>query len=286
MIAKFRLTTGMAIVLAGGQALAATGDAQGCKDPAMFPDRVPGYTIAKCATANDAADMRTRAGVEKVMGTVTRVLYQTGAKGGGATQDYVLANYQNALKGIGAEVLVSGITGYTARLEVEGRDTWVRVQPVGAVFGGNLSSYEVIIAAKDAGAQVVTAQRLLNALEKDGFVTLYINFETNKWDLKPDAAPVIQQIVGLLKLSPALRVSIDGHTDNVGTPEANKTLSENRARSVMQAVAGAGIDAKRMQARGFGAEKPIADNRREDGRAKNRRADARVEHGETYGLRH
>lgn len=273
MISKRRIIAAALVFLAGGQAWAATGDAQGCKDPAMFPSRVPGYVIAKCSTANDVADMRARSGVEKIMGTVTRVLYQAPARGGGSTQDYVMANYQNALKGIGAEVLVSGITGFTARLDVEGRDTWVRVQPVGAAFNNNLSSFEVIIAARDGGAQVVTAQRLLNALEKEGFVTLYINFDTGKWDLKPDAAPTIRQIVALLKLSPGLRVSIDGHTDNVGAPETNTILSENRARSVVRAVVEAGIDGRRLQSRGFGEGKPVADNRSEDGRAKNRRVE-------------
>ena len=147
------------------------------------------------------------------------------------------------------------------------------MQPVGGVFNNNLSSFEVIIAAREAAAQVVTAQRMLNALEKDGYVTLYINFDTGKWDIKPDAAPTIQQIVALLKMSPNLRVSIDGHTDNVGTPASNRTLAENRARSVMQTVVAGGIDAKRLQSRGFGEEKPIADNRSEDGRAKNRRVE-------------
>ncbi len=272
-MSRSRLFAAVLVFLSSGQLWAAAGDSKGCSDPAMFPNRVPGYAIAKCSTANDAVDMRTRAGVEKVLGTVTKVLYQAPSRGAGSTQDYIMANYQNALKDVGAEVLVSGITGFTARLNVEGRDTWVRVQPVGGVFNNNLLSFEVIIAARDAAAQVVTAQRMLNALEKDGYVTLYINFDTGKWDIKPDATPTIQQIVALLKMSPNLRVSVDGHTDNVGTPASNKTLAENRARSVMQAVVAGGIDAKRLQSRGFGEEKPIADNRSADGRAKNRRVE-------------
>ena len=70
-----------------------------------------------------------------------------------------------------------------------------------------------------------------------------------------------------------LNISIEGHTDNVGTPAANKTLSENRARAVMQAVVAQGIAASRLRSAGHGQEKPIADNRSEDGRAKNRRVE-------------
>jgi outer membrane protein OmpA-like peptidoglycan-associated protein len=70
-----------------------------------------------------------------------------------------------------------------------------------------------------------------------------------------------------------MKISIEGHTDNVGAAAANKTLSDNRARSVMNAVVGGGIAANRLSAAGFGADKPIADNRSEDGRAKNRRVE-------------
>ncbi|NJN63855.1 MAG: OmpA family protein [Acidobacteria bacterium] len=64
-----------------------------------------------------------------------------------------------------------------------------------------------------------------------------------------------------------------GHTDNVGQPAPNKALSEKRAQSVMAAVIAGGIDAKRLSAAGFGQERPVADNRTEEGRAKNRRVE-------------
>ena len=77
----------------------------------------------------------------------------------------------------------------------------------------------------------------------------------------------------MLKAAPTLSIGIEGHTDNVGQALANKTLSEKRAQSVMAAVVGAGIDAKRLTAAGFGQERPVADNRSEEGRAKNRRVE-------------
>lgn len=90
---------------------------------------------------------------------------------------------------------------------------------------------------------------------------------------EPDGVGIVAEIVKALKSSPDLRVSIEGHTDNVGQPAPNKALSEKRAQSVMAAVIAGGIDAKRLSAAGFGQERPVADNRTEEGRAKNRRVE-------------
>jgi outer membrane protein OmpA-like peptidoglycan-associated protein len=66
---------------------------------------------------------------------------------------------------------------------------------------------------------------------------------------------------------------VEGHTDNVGNPKSNKTLSNERANSVVAAIISQGIDAKRLSAAGYGQDKPIADNKTEEGRAKNRRVE-------------
>jgi outer membrane protein OmpA-like peptidoglycan-associated protein len=121
--------------------------------------------------------------------------------------------------------------------------------------------------------QVVSANRLLDELNRNGFIALYINFDTGKATLRPDARPVIDEIAKALQGDPSLRIRIDGHTDNVGQAAANKKLAEDRARAVLEAVAGAGVDRKRLAAAGFGADKPISDNKTEEGRAKNRRVE-------------
>jgi len=77
----------------------------------------------------------------------------------------------------------------------------------------------------------------------------------------------------MLSADPALKLSIEGHTDNAGNAGHNKTLSMDRAKSVMQAAVKQGIAAGRLSAQGMGQERPIADNRTEDGRAKNRRVE-------------
>lgn len=84
---------------------------------------------------------------------------------------------------------------------------------------------------------------------------------------------MVEQITKLLKDNPGLTISVEGHTDNVGTPQSNKLLSEQRAKAVMAAVVKGGVAATRMSAVGWGQEKPVADNRTEGGRAKNRRGE-------------
>lgn len=191
---------------------------------------------------------------------------------------YVTANYANAIKSIGGELLQDPAKSsladrLTARALVDGRRVWVHLTSASGLVGGNWASYKLVVLQEDAAAQVVSARQMLDALSQAGFIALYIPFDTAKWDLKPEGQSVVREIAGLLQAQPALKVSIEGHTDNVGTPAANKTLSENRARAVMQAVVAQGIAADRLSSAGHGQEKPIADNRSEEGRAKNRRVE-------------
>ncbi|MGZ3614206.1 MAG: OmpA family protein, partial [Thermodesulfobacteriota bacterium] len=132
---------------------------------------------------------------------------------------------------------------------------------------------ELVILEMQPMTQEVTADAMYAALNKDGFVALYINFDTGKSDITPESRGIVDQIAALLQAHPELKVSIEGHTDNVGTPQSNKTLSLQRAKSVMNAVGQKGIAATRLTAVGWGQEKPIADNRSEEGRAKNRRVE-------------
>jgi outer membrane protein OmpA-like peptidoglycan-associated protein len=149
-----------------------------------------------------------------------------------------------------------------------GKETWIALE----VFNEG-RNYELVIVEMGAMTQEVTADAMYDALNKDGFIALYINFDTGKSDIKPESMGTIEQIATVLKAHPDLKVSIEGHTDNVGTPQSNKTLSQERAKSVMSAVAQKGIAANRMTAVGWGQEKPIADNRSEEGKAKNRRVE-------------
>jgi outer membrane protein OmpA-like peptidoglycan-associated protein len=267
-----------AITYVTANSLAAGADAAKCKDPAMFPKRVPNYAIASCKTSNDSETFRWPGGSEQPLGLRTEVVYRVGDIEKGASPKYIVANYANAIKSIGGTLLLDPAKTtlgdrLTARVDVEGRDVWVHVTSDGAVVKGNWQTYKVITLAGDQAAQVVTAQKLLDELNRDGFVTLYVNFDTAKWDIKPESQSTIDDVAAMLNANPAIKVSVEGHTDNVGQPAANKTLSANRARSVMEALVKGGVEAGRLESNGHGQDKPIADNRTEEGRAKNRRVE-------------
>jgi OOP family OmpA-OmpF porin len=77
--------------------------------------------------------------------------------------------------------------------------------------------------------------------------------------------------VDVLNKDPELKIEIQGHTDNTGTRRYNQTLSEKRARAVMEYITNKGIDEDRLSAVGYGPDRPIADNSTAEGRALNRR---------------
>lgn len=184
----------------------------------------------------------------------------------------VLAEHVEALAKVGGKFLnpEAGENGPAVfGLPVsEGRSRWVVLDDN---FGGRYTLFQVTQQA--ARASTVSVTDLANAIKADGWATLYIEFDTNKSELKADGQAAVTEIVKLLRQEPALRLSIDGHTDNVGDAAANRKLALARAQAVQAAVAAQGIEAKRLSAKGFGPDVPIADNRREDGRAKNRRVE-------------
>ncbi|MBJ6764829.1 OmpA family protein [Myxococcaceae bacterium JPH2] len=104
-----------------------------------------------------------------------------------------------------------------------------------------------------------------------------ILFETGSAIIQKQSYPLLDEVATVLRKNPTLGpVQIEGHTDNRGSRALNVDLSNRRARSVLDYLAGKGIDRKRMTSRGFGFDKPIATNDTALGRAKNRRVDFRL----------
>ena len=100
-----------------------------------------------------------------------------------------------------------------------------------------------------------------------------ILFETNAFKLNPISYIELDKLVALLKDNPNLKVQINGHTDNIGKPADNLLLSSKRAKAVVDYLTSKGITAERLSSKGFGSTKPIADNKLETGRSKNRRTE-------------
>lgn len=129
------------------------------------------------------------------------------------------------------------------------------------------------VIALAGNVETPSADSLKAQLDKYGRVVLYINFDFNKSTIRPDGKPIIAQVLKLLTDNPDLKLSINGHTDNVGTRNYNLRLSEQRAAAVVAALVAAGISHTRLDSAGFGPDQPIADNATEKGRAKNRRVE-------------
>ena len=98
-----------------------------------------------------------------------------------------------------------------------------------------------------------------------------IFFESGKYELQETSEAELQFILRYLETNPGIRIEIQGHTDDVGSDAANLNLSQNRAESVRNYLITKGIDANRVQAKGYGETQPIAGNDSEAGRAQNRR---------------
>ncbi|MCW5796846.1 MAG: OmpA family protein [Bryobacterales bacterium] len=242
-------------------------DVKGSSDHPLFKNRMPGYYISSYQKQGFGSFQFGTQPPSVVEGTYYKINYylDTGEPHPGALA--VRRNYENAIKAVGGELVFAKDPYTVMKVNVEGVETWIQVQA-----GTNRYLYMNIV-ERTAMTQVIQANEMAKALETDGFIPLDIHFDTGKADILPDSMPLIEEIVKLLQSQPALMVGVEGHTDNTGTAEGNKTLSEARAKSVVVAIVAKGIAANRLVAAGYGQERPISDNRTASGRAVNRRVE-------------
>ena len=269
-------------------------DFTGCKDHPLF-NRMPGYQISSCETktfdardfpASAALDEENRAvKVETVEGVQTYIVYAAMDDTSHASGLQIQRNFQNAVRAAGGVVIAeygaedsgkqlndenwgAGDRAAVLRINKGGKDIWVRVHPYNG--GGG---YVLYIAEREAMSQAIVATDLIARINQAGFIALQINFDTGNAVIKADSFPQLDQVAAALKQAPALAIEVGGHTDNVGAPASNQTLSEARAKAVMKYLTDKGTAPARLTAKGYGQTKPIADNRTEAGRATNRRVE-------------
>jgi OOP family OmpA-OmpF porin len=254
-------------------------DAQGSKD---YPGitRMPGYYIYEYKeSAFDAFSFSVKeagkpAKEQSVEGRRYDFRYnlKDGAKMPSALQ--IVRNYQNAVRVVGGQVLYDTPELTTLRFTKNGKEVWMAIatsnEPSGMFILMN-------VIEKEAMQQDVTldAQAMARDIGEKGRVAIYgIFFDTGKADLKPESGPALAEIAKLLKEHAGLTVFVVGHTDMVGDLQTNVKLSQARAQSVVAAlVSQHAIAASRLVAYGSGPYAPVASNKTEDGRAKNRRVE-------------
>ena len=154
--------------------------------------------------------------------------------------------------------------------------TWMCFQVpfdyINLTFIRNVVVAKGAVALYDRNAQDVSAVEKAIA-ETGKFVTNNILFETGKATLKSESMAEIQKVADYMKKNPRARFEVQGHTDNQGSDKVNDPLSQQRAEAVVKALADLGVDDFNLKAVGKGSHEPVADNKTDAGRAKNRRVE-------------
>ncbi|MGZ3899182.1 MAG: OmpA family protein, partial [Bacteroidia bacterium] len=167
---------------------------------------------------------------------------------------------------------VDSTTGqYMAAISLKKKDNIVMT-----VKKDSIAFNSVVVDVKNASYYSPPADvKLVVAKAEKGksFVINNILYNTNSAEIKEESKLILESFADYLKENPDIKVEIQGHTDNVGNPKDNLALSTNRAFSIKQLLEEYKIDGNRITAKGYGQDKPIADNKTENGRAKNRRTE-------------
>jgi outer membrane protein OmpA-like peptidoglycan-associated protein len=288
---------GVAMLVLVTAAPAAAQDAEGCKDHPLF-SRFPNMNLGACQRSQ--FDLRGfPVGPAPKDLTPTKTVDVEGPEQwfdysitSGATPPsglQIMRNFENATKKAGGTIegqypgwckgyyeqehmpsMGNGCFsfGLTMKFVRGGKETWAFLQA-----SDDQGTYQLTVSEREEMKQDISVNELSEKLAKDGFIALYINFETGKSTINTDSAKTLDAAAGALKAAADLRVEVGGHTDNVGTAEANLKLSQDRAQAVMAALVERGIAAARLTAKGYGQTAAVADNRTEEGRAKNRRVE-------------
>lgn len=248
-------------------------DAEGCKDSPLF-SRMPDYYISQCSSNYDelGIPMNSENTVTKE-GTKTFLEYISTKEEVTAPSFFqVVKNFENAIVKTGGKRIYynkdAGVATFFTKSG--GKDIWVLLNDGAGSRQGNFS---LNILEIEEMKQEISANIMLDSLKQNGSIALHINFETGKSSIKAESLPLIDQLAEMLTNDPSIKISIEGHTDNTGTPAVNMTLSQDRSKAVMTALIAKGIDKTRLSSKGWGQTKPIADNSTDDGKAMNRRVE-------------
>jgi len=248
-------------------------DVKGSKDHPLIT-RMPNFYIGDYEENEfEIGKFKTDEGTVEIDGRKFEIDYRlkSGVTPSGKAQ--ILRNYENALKSIGAEVMLKGSYYYVFRIIKDGMETWVKVDP------GNYDGarYELMIVEREALVQEVTADAaaMKKGIEATGHIAVYgIYFDPGKSEVKTGSEKALTEIAKVLKENAALNLYIVGHTDSDGSLYNNMELSVNRAHAVVESLVSVyGIERSRLEAKGVGELCPVSTNRTTEGKALNRRVE-------------
>lgn len=180
-------------------------------------------------------------------------------------------NFKQAALEKGGEVLGEDAHNLIFTLTSDGKKLWIHLQP--GIWKG---FYRLHIVEEKSFKKKLTfgAEEIKKQLDEKGHVAIYgILFDIDKASLKPESEKPLQEIVKLMRNYPDLKLEVQGHTDNQGSADYNRDLSQRRAETVKTYLTTYGTDVSRLVAKGYGLSQPVALNDTEEGRAKNRRVE-------------
>ena len=170
-----------------------------------------------------------------------------------------------------------------SKLQTDESGNYLITLPVGKDYAFNVNRKGYLFysdnfsLSKNPVDSVYTKDIPLQPIEINASIVLKnIFFDTKKFDLKPESMVELDKVVQLMKDNPNIKILIGGHTDNVGKPQDNMVLSDKRAKSAINYLLYKGVRIERLQWKGFGSTKPVADNKTEKGKAQNRRTELTV----------
>ncbi len=272
-ISKHLWIPAVVIFLVSGLAGAATPDKKGCTDPPVFPTRMAGYYITNCESKDfDSFGFETGKREKTVVeGRRTKLTYRVEDSSKEPSGVALVRTYENAIKNAGGTVLFVDRDRFAnGKIVRDGKEVWVQAER------GNSQIWLTVVEKAGMTQEIVAnAAAIGNDIKSTGHAAVYgIYFDTGKSEVKPESQAALQEVAKLLSSDPGLKLMVVGHTDSVGQFDANMKLSQGRAEAVVQELTkNHGVAAARLQAQGAGPIAPVATNRTEEGRAKNRRVE-------------
>ena len=250
-------------------------DAEGCKDSPLV-QRFPGAYISSCDDKEfDQASFDVGVDADKNLikkdleGRVQKYTYSGVDEKKSALQ--IIRNFDTALRRSGAKMVVSAAdsNGEEVTAFFEKQNVYANVTTWSHEY------YLTLVTVKAMQQEVeATSGTMLDELNKSGHVAVYgINFDTGKASITDDSGKVLEQVQKLLADNADLKLRIEGHTDDVGKAKDNLALSKKRAAAVKEWLVKHQVDGKRLTTEGYGASKPVGDNKTDEGKAKNRRVE-------------
>jgi len=258
----------------------ATEDAAGCKDSKLL-SRLAGCFITACE-AKEFDQMSIRTGphkeendaVKTMEGAAETLTYECSGK---TSPLAVIRNTAAAVQKAGFQAVFNGKDeNEWVTVSARKADQWIQVTSSPGGDNNSITYYTFKAVTVSAMKQEMeaTAEAIASELQSSGRMALYgIQFATNSAAITPASDKALGEIATLLKSQPDWKITVEGHTDNVGAKAANQTLSQKRAEAVVVWLVSHEIDRARLAAAGFGDTKPVQDNATEEGRAKNRRVE-------------